>query len=869
VTEESLFQEALARPNPHERAAFLDEACAGKPQLRAAVEALLAAHEACGTALNAPAATPRELTGDYTPESEDGPSLESVLLRTAASQPLPAAGAVLAGRYTLVEKLGEGGMGEVWVARQTEPIKRRVALKLIKAGMDSRAVLQRFEQERQALALMDHPNIARVFDGGMTANQRPFFVMELVNGLPLTGFCDEAKLSIRARLELFVAICQAVQHAHQKGIIHRDLKPSNILVTRVDERPVPKVIDFGVAKAVGGKLIDEAPSTQFGAMVGTFEYMAPEQADSAGSDIDTRADIYSLGVILYQLLTGLRPLDGERLRKASLTEMVRILQQEEPSKPSTRLSSDPSLPSRAALRQTEPKKLMSLLRGELDWVVMKCLEKQRERRYATANGLARDLQRYLANEPVEARPPSVGYRLRKFLSRHKGPAVAAAVVLLALLVSVAVASTAAVMIWQEQKKTEAERIKATQNAEAAVEVVRNLSTYVESYEMGSGNTAVNDLQRKDRLDAALASYERLLCLHPEDRSLRWNVARMHRMRANLCRFLDKTAEAETSYHAAMKYFGQLVADFPAEKAFRELNALTLRDYGGHLQKLGRHQEAGKILDDTIHLYEELVSAHPNEPNYQRNLALMLISQSDRDYWVGLWAESEKAARKAAELYAKLADTPGTRPEPVDPLFRAMAEHNLATTLREEGRIDEALAAHDSAVERIKGLTRVTNSRDVWSFYHRTRSERAWTLGCLPKRRAEAIADLDSAVLGWDKLIKQMGENPTDLYRKGVASLYAGRLRALLDQRTEAVRDLSTSAQILEKLVGKQPEVPVYRYDLGRSCTALGQLAGNQEEAGGWYRKARAMLDSAIKRYPENVHYRQALKELDALTKSKS
>ena len=250
-------------------------------------------------------------------------------------------------------------MGEVWVAKQTEPVKRKVALKLIKTGMDSRAVLQRFEQERQALAMMDHPNIARVLDGGLTPTGQPFFVMELVNGLPLTKFCDEARLTPRERLELFVPICQAVQHAHQKGIVHRDLKPANILVTLIDGKPVPKVIDFGVAKATAGKLTDESLSTQFGAVVGTLEYMSPEQAGFSGEDIDTRADIYSLGVILYELLTGLRPIDAKRLKKAALTEMIRIIQEEEPSKPSTRLSTDESLPSLAALRQTEPKKLMA------------------------------------------------------------------------------------------------------------------------------------------------------------------------------------------------------------------------------------------------------------------------------------------------------------------------------------------------------------------------------------------------------------------------------------------------------------------------------------------------------------------------------
>jgi len=363
-------------------------------------------------------------------------------------------------------------MGTVWVAEQTEPVRRRVALKLIKAGMDSRSVLARFEAERQALAVMDHPNIATVLDGGLTETGRPFFVMELVNGLPLTRFCDQAKLSLRERLELFVPICQAVQHAHYKGIVHRDLKPANILVTLIDARPVPKVIDFGVAKATGGKLTDESIGTQFGAMVGTLEYMSPEQAGHSGMDVDTRADLYSLGVILYDLLTGLRPIDAKRLKKAAYTEMIRIIQEEEPSKPSTRLSADESLPSLAALRQTEPRKLMALLRGELDWVVMKCLEKQRERRYATANGLAADIQRYLADEAVAARPPSARYRLSKFLKRNKRPVIAASVLLLALLGGV-VGTTWGMIRADRARAAEAERVTERDTALGKATAARN------------------------------------------------------------------------------------------------------------------------------------------------------------------------------------------------------------------------------------------------------------------------------------------------------------------------------------------------------------------------------------------------------------
>ena len=429
MTEKTLFQEALSRL-PEERAAFLEQACAGRPQLRTAVEALLAAHEKSANLLEKPQSDPVQTVNSDPGRSRSDATVDHTLepgsktpppTTTSEHRPKSEAGIVIAGRYTLQEKIGEGGMGEVWVAKQTQPVKRRVAVKLIKSGMDSAAVLARFERERQALAIMDHPNIARVLDGGLTPTGQPFFVMELVNGLPLNMFCDQAKLATRERLELFVPICQALQHAHQKGIIHRDLKPANILVTLIDGKPVPQIIDFGVAKAIGGNLTDESMATQFGAVIGTLEYMSPEQAGFSGIDVDTRADIYSLGVILYELLTGLRPIDAKRLREAALGEMIRIIQEEEPSKPSTRLATDESLPSIAAQRHTEPRKLMAIFRGELDWVVMKCLEKQRERRYETANGLARDIQRFLADEPVEARPPSTGYRFGKFLRRNKGP----------------------------------------------------------------------------------------------------------------------------------------------------------------------------------------------------------------------------------------------------------------------------------------------------------------------------------------------------------------------------------------------------------------------------------------------------------------
>ncbi len=349
----------------------------------------------------------------------------------------PRIGQIIAGRYKLLEKIGEGGMGSVYMAQQEAPVKRLVAVKVILPGMDSRTVLARFEAERQALAMMDHPNIARVLDAGAMETGRPFFVMELVKGIPITRFCDERRLTLRQRLELFVPVCQAIQHAHQKGIIHRDIKPSNVLVTMYDDRPVPKVIDFGLAKATGQALTDKTLVTAFGAQPGTVLYMSPEQASLNSLDIDTRSDVFALGVLLYELLTGGTPLDRDAVKRAVALEALRMVREEEPQRPSAKLSSSEALPSIAANRNIEPARLARLVQGELDWVALKALEKERARRYETANALARDVQRYLADEVVEARPPSAGYRLRKFVRRHKIQVIAAGLVLAALLAGIA------------------------------------------------------------------------------------------------------------------------------------------------------------------------------------------------------------------------------------------------------------------------------------------------------------------------------------------------------------------------------------------------------------------------------------------------
>ncbi len=444
---ESLFDAALELKEPAARAAFLERECAGNPPLRARLERLLSAHGQSKAFFDdcRPALSPVE-SGDAV---GDAVRVDEELGRHI-------------GPYKLLQKIGEGGCGMVYMAEQEKPVRRRVALKIIKLGMDTKSVIARFEAERQALAMMDHPNIAHVFDAGATETGRPYFVMELVHGIRITEYCDERRLDTRQRLDLFIQVCHAIQHAHQKGIIHRDIKPSNILVTHHDGVPVPKVIDFGIAKAIEEKLTDKTLFTIYGNFIGTPAYMSPEQADFSGLDIDTRSDIYSLGVLLYELLTGKPPFEQKELLASGLDEMRRTLREREPHRPSTKLDTfQPAELSATALhRHVEPPKLQLLLKGDLDWIVMKALEKDRRRRYETANGLAMDIARYVNNEPVLARPPSRIYRLQKLVRRNQGVFIATGAIFLALAFGLGTST------WLFLKERKAEQQQARMRHEA-------------------------------------------------------------------------------------------------------------------------------------------------------------------------------------------------------------------------------------------------------------------------------------------------------------------------------------------------------------------------------------------------------------------
>ena len=487
----AIFDEAAEIASSQERAAYLDRACGGDRDLRRKVDTLLRALEEAGSFLEG---TPDlgDAAGTETgaeevltsgsglvPPAEGPTSTEFAAARETGTLDTPRPPAAPAARpfvegpgshigpYKLLQRIGEGGMGAVYLAEQERPVRRRVALKVIKPGMDTEQVVARFEAERQALAIMDHPSIAKVFDAGVTDSGRPYFVMELVKGVPITEYCDAVHLTPKERLELFIPVCQAIQHAHQKGIIHRDIKPSNVLVAMQDGKPIPKVIDFGIAKAIDQRLTEKTFFTQHGAIIGTLEYMSPEQAEISAMDIDTRADIYAMGVLLYELLTGSTPLQRPRLREAGYSEILRRIREEEPPKPSTRISeSRDSLPSVAALRKTEPTRLSRLVRGDLDWIVMKALEKDRTRRYESASGFARDIERHLQGDPVEAGPPGAVYRLRKLARKHRRGLITAGCFALLLIVA-AVVSTAMAIRAQRAEGLALRRLGEVERANAA------------------------------------------------------------------------------------------------------------------------------------------------------------------------------------------------------------------------------------------------------------------------------------------------------------------------------------------------------------------------------------------------------------------
>jgi serine/threonine protein kinase/tetratricopeptide (TPR) repeat protein len=687
MQEQTLFIEALEQNDPAQRAAFLDRACAGDPALRRRIERLLRRHQQADSLLDTPAAA---LPATVHEAVREGPGS-------------------MIGPYRLLAQIGEGGFGVVFRAEQTQPVRREVALKVVKAGMDTRQVVARFEAERQALALMDHPHIAQVFDGGATASGRPYFVMELVKGVPITDFCDQNRLAVRERLALFVSVCQAVQHAHQKGVIHRDLKPSNVLVTRHDGTPAVKVIDFGVAKATGRQLTESTLTSCGAPLIGTPLYMSPEQTRLSGLDVDTRTDIYALGVLLYELLTGTTPLDTDRLRALGFDEVLRLIRDEQPARPSTRVGTlGPAAPAVAANRRSDPKRLGELLRGEPDWIVMRALEKDRDRRYETASAFAADVQRYLNDEPVVACPPSAGYRLRKFLRRNKGPVLAMGVIVLSLVAGI-VGTTAGLVRALEaerqalkdrdEKEAARRRAVAAAAAEMRARQALNLLTDTVVEEMLERQVHITGWQR-EYLKKVLAYHAEFGAARSDSPEGRQAAAESSFRVSRIRTFLGELQGAESALRDALTLYKQLAADFPGRADLRRELAKGHNSLGMLLLAAGRPKEAESALRDALVVRRELAAEYSSRSDFRQELARSQSNLGKVLRAAGRPKEAESAYHEARVLFRRLAARFPARADYRQDLARC--DNLRGDLLHALGRSEEAESAHRAAlVVRLK------------------------------------------------------------------------------------------------------------------------------------------------------------------------
>ncbi len=783
---DTIFSAAVEIASAEDRSAYIAQSCGGDGELRARVEKLVDAHFRAGSFLEHPAPG---ATGPFAPGDSTAPE---------------GAGSVI-GPYKLLQQIGEGGMGAVFMAEQTHPVQRKVALKLIKPGMDSRQVVARFEAERQALALMDHPNIARVLDAGAAEGGRPYFVMELVKGVPITKYCDEQRLTPRQRLELFVPVCQAVQHAHQKGIIHRDLKPSNVLVALYDGKPVPKAIDFGVAKATGQQLTDKTLFTEFGSVVGTLEYMSPEQAQLNQLDIDTRSDIYSLGVVLYELLTGTTPLERKRLKDTGLLELLRIIREEEAPRPSARLNTTEELPAVAASRGLEPKKLSGVVRGELDWIVMKALEKDRNRRYETASAFTADVQRYLADEPVAACPPSAGYRLRKFVRRNKRALATLSVLALAVLVALGslVASNARISREAEEKTkalaaAKASGQEAAENLKDALAAVNQMLTRVSEERL----QFVPQMEpvRRDLLQDALKFYQRFLERRSEDPAVRRETALAYRRMGNLHYQLGDYGKAEDAYRKAFAMLDELDAVAPLDPDTRSDLIFAHIEDSVVLDHQGKAEEREKALRRTVAFGEALVKQFPEAPSYRDQLT----NASNR------LAEAI-APREPVEAERVLRHNLDLAKESTDAWLHGQTWLNLGTLLANQRRHAEA---EDACRQAIPFFEKAAKQSPFLPWLQVGVSEALEKLAAAVDaqgRPQEAEESYRRAIAILDGLARDYPAGPH--YRWGQATArfqYASLLRKL-QRPAEAEQAYRRAVELSDQLADDFPTLPGYRW----------------------------------------------------------
>lgn len=807
----SIFLRAVEEHRADDRSAFLDAMCEGDAPLRDRVEALLRAHGQSNSLLDHAA---------------------MLLPETIAGSPFEDPGTIV-GPYRLMEQIGEGGMGLVFVAEQQRPLRRKVALKVIKPGIDTREVIARFEAERQALALMDHPHIARVFDAGATAAGRPFFVMELVRGAPITTYCDNEELPTNERLKLFVSVCRAVQHAHQKGVIHRDIKPSNVLVTLHDGEPVVKVIDFGVAKAINQRLTEKTVYTAFQQMLGTPLYMSPEQADLSGLDIDTRTDIYSLGVLLYELLTGTTPFERERLRGPNLDELRRILREEEPPKPSTRISTlGQAAATVSARRRSDPQRLKQLFRRELDWIAMKALEKDRDRRYETAAAFANDVEHHLSNEPVLACPPAAIYRFRKFARRNKRALIAAAALVAALSTAMGLLTLSNLRLRAEQERT-AEEYRRAEAMKAAADKHR--------------------AEAQNRLKLVLDALDEIFVKQAETLS-------SLRQQSPAATFDPRRAQAEREFlERGLHYYEQL-AERPGTRPEARLDVgRALRSIGMIQHRLGHFEESLRAARRAARLFDTLVAEIPNDLKYRLEQA----ESYQCLYWpltdAGEWAETDKNLQATANLFEKLDSELQDEPR----VLRGVAEcyDHLVLIRTRLQRAADATRYFDLAKKAYARLAaRFPQETEYRAFPNALRVQLAICLHASAQAR-DAAAIFGEAAVEYEKLIADVaaaetttGALPTTKeqaawfrHELGFACVWQGRVLYESGRLPEAEAALRHGLDSHERLVAEFPTVADYRLRLSWNRWRLGLVktaSGDRAEAERLYREAIVVLQQA-------------------------